>query len=93
MSRRVLTHRSMFVPGELHLGPVGKCWKCGPYIKDDDQYARGREIMDEWQRRSDRRAAVGMSRRGLQAVAIAVIPGLLITIVAVVWALTIWWRS
>ena len=33
------SHRSLFVPGELHLGPVGKCPKCAPYTREGDHGA------------------------------------------------------
>ncbi len=31
-------HRSIFVPGELHLGPRGECHHCGPYCKEGDAH-------------------------------------------------------
>ena len=31
-------HRSLFVPGELHLGPLGECRHCGPYCKEGDAH-------------------------------------------------------
>ena len=35
----VLTHRSIFVPSELHLGPAGSCRKCAPYTMEGDHGA------------------------------------------------------
>ncbi len=33
-----LVHRSLFVPGELHLGPLGECRHCRPYCKEGDAH-------------------------------------------------------
>ena len=33
---KVETHRSIHVPGEIHMGPIGECRRCGPYCEEGD---------------------------------------------------------
>ena len=57
-----LTHRSLISPRELHLGAMGSdCHRCR-------MQARGRVLVDQYERLADRRDALGKSRRQFQAI-------------------------
>ena len=72
-----LTHRSLLSPRELHLGALGSdCHRCR-------MQARGRVLVDQYERLADRRDARGKSRRQFQAIGM----------VALILGVLLWWLA